>query len=161
MSQSPRKIKIVQPGWESYTGPYGHIEFKDGVSVDPVDWIQADRIAADLQVADAADGQQIGAQVRLIETKCIPLDSLDVLKTAENEPQPAPPPVKAAPVAPVKVWTPDELMNLADKEGIKGLREIGNALGAKGRAIPELIEDILHAQDERQRAADSRLPREG
>lgn len=161
MSQSPRKIRIVQPGWESYSGPYGHIEFKDGVSVDPVDWLQADRIAADLQVVDAADGEQIGAQVRLIETKCIPLDALDRLMTAEDEPPPAPVPVAPAPSAPEKVWSVEALHDIADKEGIKGLREIGNALGAKGRAIPELIEDILKVQDEKLRAANARLPREG
>lgn len=160
----PRRVKIIEPGWENFTGEFGPANFEDGVSIFPLSPVHVDRVAAELRVVDADDeaGGQIGPQVRLIEAKCVSLDVLDRLETAENEPElplvaPEPPP----PPEPEKLWTKDELFNVADKDGIKGLRAIGDPLGAKGRAIPELIEDILTAQDARIRAVEGRLSREG
>lgn len=164
MWSEPRKIRIVQPGWETFTGHFGPTEFVDGVSVDVVDPVFIDRCAAEIKVVDFETEEPVGAQVRLIETACIPLDVLDTLPTAT----PADLKSKAPAPAPVVVdeedareWSEEDLMALADDKGIKGLREIGDPMGAKGRSIPELIDSVLKVQDERRRQAGSRLPREG
>lgn len=164
MWREPRKIKIAQPGWEGFTGQFGPVEFKDGVSLGPVDQVFVDRCAAEIKIVDAETGAPVGVQERLIEAQCVTLDVLDRLPRATEAdvapaPKPAPAPVQVA--EDVKTWTDEELMAIADDQGIKGLREIGDAMGAKGRAIPELINNILQIQDERARAAASRLPREG
>ena len=39
-----------------------------------------------------------------------------------------------------------ELEEIADKQGLMGLRAIGNGIGAKGRSINELINSILKQQ---------------
>ncbi|TOK02416.1 hypothetical protein CGI28_25555, partial [Vibrio parahaemolyticus] len=35
---------------------------------------------------------------------------------------------------------------VADESGLRGLREIGDAVGVKGKSIPELIDRILKNQ---------------
>ena len=161
--REPRRIRIVERGWETYTGPFGTISFVNGVSVGAPDFIAADRVASEMKVVDYETNLPIGPQHRMIEERISPIEMVPELPKA---PEPTEAVVEEEkipePTEPDKVWTPEELEDLADKEGIKGLRrEIGDAIGAKGRAIPELIEDILRVQDERARATLSRLPREG
>lgn len=43
-------------------------------------------------------------------------------------------------------YTREQLEAIADKRGLKGLREIGDKLSIKGKSIPELIERILKGQ---------------
>jgi hypothetical protein len=165
MWNEPRRIKIAQPGWENFTGQFGPVEFKDGVSVSLVDPIFIDRCAAEIKIVDAESDKPVGVQERLIEAKCVTLDVLDRLPRAtdadvapKSAPAPTPKPIEAAEEV---VWTDEKLMAIADDKGIRGLREIGDPINAKGRAIPELIANILQIQDERARAAATRLPREG
>lgn len=47
---------------------------------------------------------------------------------------------------PAKVWTREELERVADEDGIKGLRTVGEPLGAKSTSIKGLINEILHVQ---------------
>ena len=46
-----------------------------------------------------------------------------------------------------KVYSREELEAIADKDGIQGLRDIGNPLNVKATAIDKLIEMILLAQE--------------
>jgi GH24 family phage-related lysozyme (muramidase) len=65
-----QKIKIVQSGWEGFTGLLGMIDFKDGVSVDPVPEMLADRITGLIQFEsvpeDGSDPTALGVATRLI-----------------------------------------------------------------------------------------------
>ena len=45
-----------------------------------------------------------------------------------------------------KVYTADELAEIADAEGIQGLRKIANPLNVKDNSIAGLIKEILNAQ---------------
>jgi hypothetical protein len=167
MSFEPKRIRIVQPGWIGYTGEIGSVVFEDGVSVNVVAPVFIDRIGAEIQVVDADTGELQGAQVRMIESRCIPLNSMDQLqRTASIEevakPNDEPPIIKETEEPEEKiVWTDEQLMAVADDKGINGLREIGNPIGAKGRSIPELISNILKCQDELRLQAEALLPRAG
>jgi hypothetical protein len=54
---------------------------------------------------------------------------------------------KLNPEPEVRRYTREELEEIADRDGIKGLREIGDKINVKGVAITTLITDILHRQD--------------
>lgn len=54
------KVKIVQPGWETYTGLMGLTEFVDGVSTGPVTGRERARLGAVVQVEDLDTGHQVG-----------------------------------------------------------------------------------------------------
>ena len=48
-----------------------------------------------------------------------------------------------APIKITKRYTLAELEAIADKDGIKGLRDVGSPLGVRGTSINGLIEEIL------------------
>ncbi len=156
MPRIPRTVKIVQKGWENYTGQLGAADFVKGVSMHPLDFVTIDRIAVDIQIVDADSNEALGVQHRMVGADCIRMDALDTLKRAsevEPAPEPAPAPVEEekpaeeSPHRPDAVkWSEESLMAIADDQGIKGLRAVGDPMGAKGRAIPELIDNILKAQ---------------
>jgi hypothetical protein len=164
MERRPRIIRIVQPGWDGFTGHFGSTEFKNGVSIYPVDPVFIDRIAAEIKVVEHETDESLGVQVRMIDAQCVRLSVLDQLPRAtpedliQRKPEPEKD-TKEETKEPPKVWTDEDLMAIADTEGIKGLRAIGDPMGAKGRAIPELIMEILKVQKEEHARADALLPR--
>jgi hypothetical protein len=127
------RIKIVQPGWETYSDLLGFTLFKDGVSVEEVSPAEAARLASIVAI-ETLDGKNPSPAQMILDTWSGPMA---VATTATADTAPAQPPAKA--------WTQDELAALADKSGIKGLREIGDPLGVKGTSIPDLIGKILAA----------------
>ena len=149
-----KHLKITAAGWAGYTGLIGLVEFVDGVSTDPVPQRLADQVSANIECVEVdADGTETQANPasRLIGGATIPAVHLEELGRASEEELAAEakreaekkkrPPVE-------KLYTKAELEELADKDGIKALRPIGKSWGVKGRAIPELIRDILTAQGE-------------
>lgn len=125
------KIKIVQPGWEGFTGNFGSIDFKDGVSVNDVSDMEAARIGAVVRVEND-EGHDPSMAQRIIDTYDQPAPQGKTTIEAAEEPQPE-----------CKFYTAAELEEVADKKGIKGLREIADPLGVKGKSIGELIHEIL------------------
>jgi hypothetical protein len=143
-----RRIRITQPTWLGFTGHMASVEFVDGVSTTFVPQNIYDRIAAELSIVDDRSEEILGVQTRMISAR---LKTLNVLPDTARAPVVTPEVVvEFVPPPPVLTpkWTKETLEALADKTGIKGLREIGDPLSAKGRAIPELIEAILRAQNE-------------
>ena len=142
-----RKVRITQPTWLGFTGEFAGTQFVDGVSTTFVPQNIYDRIAAELSVVDDRTNEILGVQTRMISAR---LKTLNVLPETARAPV-IEPEVKVKFVPPPVLtpkWTKETLEALADKTGIKGLREIGDPLSAKGRAIPELIEAIMRAQNE-------------
>lgn len=139
------RIKIVEPGWERYSGQLGWTNFTNGVSDDEVSKAEAQHLAAVVRIEefDVATGAGTGkspsvAQV-ILDTQRAAM-SPATLVTADKVPPAA--------VMPAKVYTPDELAAIADAEGIKGIRRVSDALGLKGTSIAELIGKVLQAQEE-------------
>lgn len=150
------KLKIVQAGFETYTGLFGIVEFKDGISTDHVNHVERAHLCAliaceefddsgkeelalthDAAPADqAAQGEQSAA-----DTPATPAD-----QTKQDE-QPAAPAEQASQATgeDKPAYTREALEKIADEKGIGGLREIGDALGVKATSIAKLIEEILEA----------------
>jgi len=129
------KIKIIEPGWAGFTGDFGMVEFVDGVSVDDVSRVQAASLAGLIGI-ETLEGVNPSASQVLLDAH----HTAAKVTTLVNIPD--------APVAPAaeKVWTQDELAALADKGGIKAVREIAEPMGLKDNSINELMAKILAFQ---------------
>lgn len=153
------RIKVVKGVFAGYTGVLGmgH-QFIDGVSVEPLTTAEAQMIAAegDTYIVDE-NGEFVvdsaGAPYKVMPGAMPVPDSLGVSfadskrevkveKVEETPSEPASMADEAEPAEPAE-FTREALEAIADKEGLRGLREIGDSVGAKGKSIPELIERIL------------------
>lgn len=150
-----KHIKIIEKGWEGYTGLFGPIPFENGVSVEPVTQIMIDRLAGTVSIVEIdADGEaQAGAAARLVGGATLAFEPTGGLKTASEDELAAEQArialeAAAAKKKPLKFHSLDELEAIGEKEGIKGLRKIGDAWAVRGRGIVELIKEILKAQGE-------------
>jgi hypothetical protein len=123
------KIRMIQAGWETYTGNFGGVEFADGTSIADVLPREASRLANIVQI-EQLDGTNPSASQQDLDSKCTPM------QVQGEEPAPAP---RAA-------YTQDELEEIAGTGGIKALRVVGDPLGVKASGIADLIALILAAQ---------------
>jgi hypothetical protein len=123
------KIRLLQPGWETFTGNFGGVEFADGVSVNDANTREAARLANVVR-CELEDGSNPSASQ-------VALDSKGTIMQVGSDRAPAPAPVKYSRTA---------LEEIAGAKGIKGLREIGDPMGVKASGIADLIEAILKAQ---------------
>lgn len=134
------KIKIIEAGYEGFTGQLGVYEFEDGVTVDDIGRGDAAALGAMLSVVDAETGMNPSETQRMI--------------TMANVPVPVETSGIVAQIATTSTdLTRADLEDIADTSGIKGIREIAEVLSLKGNAISELIDKILAAQDTRIAAA--------
>jgi hypothetical protein len=124
------KIKMVQPGYEQFTGNFGGVEFVDGVSVVDVAPMIATRIANVVRVENAENGVNPSASQTALDSYSTPM----ALRPQD------------VPAAKPQKYTEAELEVIASKEGIKGVRKIGDTFGVKATGIAELIALILRAQ---------------
>ena len=127
------KIKLVEPGWETFSDYLGFVLFKDGESVEDVSPAEAARLASIVRI-ETLEGRNPSPAQMILDNWSGPMivattDTADAAKAA----------------APVKSWTQEELSAIADEKGIKGLREIGDDLGLKGTGIADLIAKIVEA----------------
>lgn len=148
-------LRMTAPGWETFTGDMAGIAFEDGVSTDHVPRAMIDRIAALIAVVlvdeNGKGNQAAGPAARLLTREEVESEPVSALQTqslaekakelrkvaAETETNPA-----------GKIYTPEELTQIADKEGIKGLRKIADPWGVHDRKIKNMIIEILSAQKE-------------
>lgn len=134
------KLRLTAPGWQTYTGQMGVIFFENGLSVGDVLPVDAVRVAGVIG-AEWEDG-------RPANVSQIYLDNMQteaaVLKD-NREPEAPVEPKKEEVAAPAVTYTEEQLAEIADKQGIAGLREIADPLGLKGNSIAGLISAILKA----------------
>lgn len=145
MNEAPQRLRIAERGWNNYTGHFGGVEFKDSLSVHPVDPVTATRLGSLIQLVKVDTDEQAGqsaelhrhADVRAEVVAELPrVDGQDIKPKAEPEPE-------------QPKYTREYLEKVADERGIAGLREIADPKGIKGRGIVELIEEILEHQKPR------------
>lgn len=149
-------LKIVSKGFETYNGPLNIITFKNGISTEPVQPQVAARISACMTVvvcdAEGNEGearQFVGVQHSLINDTLMRAPISAELKRQTEADRIMEAKLDAARTleAPTEaLYTQEELETLADKSGIKGLREVGDAWSVSARSIPDLIAKILAAQ---------------
>lgn len=128
-------VRMTQPGWETYTGPFGGATFVDGISEDLTDR-QARFIANIITVVDVATGRNPSSSQELLDTRSNQAAIKKTLVEGETVP--------AATVKPR--FTREELETIAGEKGINGLREVAPE-GVKATSIARLIEAIIATQN--------------
>lgn len=144
-------VKLVGPtaGLTGLMFGMPEFEFKDGISVKPLHFIAAQRLAVEARGLVYLDekGNEIGEVV----AGAMPLAELseEPVVTLRKDEEP----VETGTVEVTDQKTgeqtvfqiPDraELEAIADKSGLAGLREIGDKVGVSGKTIPALIDKLL------------------
>ena len=132
------KLRLTAPGWETYTGQMGVIFFKEGLSEADVLAVDAVRVAGVIG-AEWEDGTPANvSQIYLDNLKTEAVVAQDNRQTDAPVAE-----VKKEVSAPAATYTEEQLAEIADKQGIAGLREIADALSIKGNSIAGLISAIL------------------
>lgn len=148
----PKRLKIVQKGYEGYSGPIGPYEFKDGVSVEYIPLNQRDRLAAAFQMVEIEDdGTEVpaGAPARLLRERAREAEAAKPMpRMTEAEKRADDIRVLLGGVKPRPTYTRAALEEVAEKDGIAGLRAVAEPWGVRSKSIPGLIDLILKAQDE-------------
>ena len=129
------KLRLIQAGYETFTGQMGAVFFEDGLSTGDVSEMDAVRMSAVFQ-CEWENGDSSSVANWLIERKDDPApDVLNVEPVTQDTPATKAPEGEA--------WTEAELAAIADQQGISGLRAIGDKLGVKEKSIRGLIDGIL------------------
>jgi hypothetical protein len=144
------KVKITEPGWERYSEYLNGVKFENGESVEELNQMQVDRIAATMrvQVIDGVPENQrlVSENQRKAEVaenmKRVEAEELEAERRREAEKK-----AEKVKKAAGQMFSREQLEEIADEHGINGLRDVGDRLGVKGRSIEGLIEDILKAQE--------------
>lgn len=150
-----KKLRLVQQGYENFTGQFGRHEFVDGVSVDLLGRVERDRIAASIQCTEIAEsGEEIdaGPAARILTTGNIAVEvvpeqavmSEDELKVMRLKELIA---IVTAKQGDRVLHTKESLMKIADKGGIEELRKLAEPFKVRSKSIVGLIDAILDAQD--------------
>jgi hypothetical protein len=140
------RLKLLQAGFENYTGQMGVTFFQNGLSVNEVSEQDARRMAAVLK-CETVDGESMNVAQKLLDS----MHTEAVVKNvdyASDEPKAEVVPETPAEVAPQAKHTAESLAAIADEKGIAGIREIAEQFSLKGNSIAGLIEAILKAQGE-------------
>lgn len=147
-----KHLKMADPQWAGYTGMIGPVMFKDGVSTYPVDDRMRLRLGASIRLVEVdADGNEDeaggaaimvregGVTARIAEPTIVQTDAEKEAELAADAAKEGRPPVD-------KFFTGEELEQIADAQGIEGLRAVAAPWGVKDRKIVTLIQEILRAQ---------------
>lgn len=156
-------IKIVQQGWQGFTGSFGTCKFKDGIA--ETTEIEAKRLGTLVKIVECtAEGFEfdtVNPAHDIVKMRHVSAPVQEA-RNAEEGPTESPPatvpPAAPAETAPVETSTPppppiktlkyarEALEKLAGEEGIKGVRTIAEEFNLKGTSISGLIDAIMEAQ---------------
>lgn len=126
------KIRITEPGWATFTGHLGSVEFAEGVSVDDVPRAEAMHLAGIVAI-ETEEGKNPSASQVIIDSQVTEAVVEPKVEFLEEKPV-------------VTEHTAESLAEAADKGGIKAVRAIAEPMGIKGNSIAELIEKVLAFQ---------------
>lgn len=146
-------IKLIQSGFENYTGHLAGYEFIDGVSEDNLPKRHADRISAVMRVEAIDDENYKGPTGDMIDKSTpAPVQEPSPRQTDEDKEKEKEqdaektPKIENPPFG--KVYTLEELNEIADEKGMKGLREIADPAGVKNTSIAGLIREMMEFQEQ-------------
>lgn len=137
----PRRLRITEPGLDNYNGLFGMVEFVEGVSVHQVGWQEAARLGANVRVVDYDEPErQVGPvsdyeRIKHTTADAPMVKAMDTGIFVDGE-------IKSA----TQRFTRAELEDIADKQGLAGVRAIANAVGRTGRSIAQCVDAVLEAQ---------------
>lgn len=121
-------LKIKQAGMEGFSDYIGSVEFKDGVSVNPVSQVDAEMLSAifAFETTEGKDPSQAARYQAVAQGVEAPVE----FKAQE-----------AAPV--IYDFTRASLEAVADKKGLAGLRPIGEQWSVKSNSINGMIDSLM------------------
>lgn len=143
------KLKLTQPGFETYNGQMGVMFFEDGMSTNDVRSVDAIRMAA-VMLCEWEDGRSPSITQSILDNANTPAPSFtnngdgtdndkEAVDTADRQAVAA----NINDVLKTAEWSHEQLAVIADRDGIKGLRAIAEPMDIKGNSIKELITAIL------------------
>lgn len=140
MQNKSQRIRITEKGWAGYNGHFGGVEFKNGLSTEIVDPAQMIRLGSIIGIRAVDTDEEAGAAASMQRMSNVKAEVKETLPRGVAQS------VKAEKTEEKARHTREELEEIADKQGISGLRAIADPLGVKGRGIAELISEILAAE---------------
>lgn len=145
-----KKLRLIQSGYEDYTGPIGAYDFVNGESVEVINRPDRDRLSVAFQFEEIdAEGnaEPAGIAHRLISERDKPAEVREPLERQTEDEK------RAELVAevlksdvPPDTHTLEELHKIMDTAGIAGLREIAAVWNVKHRSAVVLIQMIMDKQ---------------
>lgn len=163
-----KKLKITAPQWANYTGSLGVVHFTNGVSDEFVPDHIRRRLSIGMEMIEIdVDGNESrnSAAYKLLSTNTIhaPVNA-PLSRQTETEKAREDLSIAMESGKQPTFYTRENLEAIADKEGIKGLREAAEIWDVKHRSIPALIDMILAAQEKflekRKKRIDSAIEKE-
>lgn len=155
------KIKFIAPDLAAFTGMYGAIEFKDGVSLTHVADHEVRLYGAITSIEVIGDDFTPEKSYDEVKHLAAVSTTLPTLAEIRNRAALAVAAIMAPPAgqmpetaAPSVIYTKEQLEAIADKQGIAGVRGISDALNVRGTSISKLIAGILAAQAQGKPAAE-------
>jgi Ran GTPase-activating protein (RanGAP) involved in mRNA processing and transport len=167
------RIKLIGKGYDKFNGPLGAFEFLEGVSVEDLSKRDADRIGSLVPTVNYESGEEVNAGKSFDEaTNSMTVDSVmeasnlqkttlatsipeDESTTSEDETSEdedsedeTSEDEDSEDEAVVMLYTEAELGEIADTEGMDGLRDIAERLDVKGTSFTSIISKILSKQVE-------------
>lgn len=144
------KLRLTQTGYEGFTGQMGTVFFENGLSTAEVRPIDAVRIAAQF-VCEWEDGSTASVAQSILDHSNMTIGDCKAEINADqamaDQARHAARMIEKRPQEQVtKVYTAEQLSEIADRDGIKGLRAIGDGLGIKSNSIAEMMRAILEKQ---------------
>lgn len=143
------KIKLVEPGYENLTGELGpFMLFENGISVSDLTLAQVSRLGAVMRIVNVDTEEQVGSTADSVNVRAAehPVGSEVIVENEVGTTSEMPAAAESPPYADYEFSSRESLEALVDAKGIKGLREVGEKLGVKGKSVPDLIDAILKAE---------------
>lgn len=134
------RIKIDVAGWDHFNGHLGTIEFENGISKRELTQQEMHRLGANLKIVRVDNNEQVGASVIMANIGHVSAELTPALPTLAEQKE------AAQNEEPELKYTRAVLNEIADKQGIKGIRKIAAEYGVKGVQISAMIDEIIEAQ---------------
>jgi len=141
-------ITLKEPGFENFSGLFGTVLFEGGRSVESLSNMEAARFGAitRCETDDGSNPSPAQTDLDRREERASVERSTDHVSSDELKAEAKAEAEKAAQKLPK--YTREELESIADKQGITGLRVIGDEMGVKARSVPEMIDRLMEKQGE-------------
>lgn len=140
------KVRIDEPGWDSYSDYLGAVKFENGVSERELTEREVIMIGANVKIVRIDNDEQVGLTVIMANTDHLSAEVTPPLQRADQE-EAVELLYDALPPEEVNdLYTEEQLLEIAEKGGMKAIRKIGDEFGVKGVQINGLIKEILEAQ---------------
>ena len=145
-----KQMRLIQSGYEKYTGPIGAYEFVDGLSVELIPENARDRLATAFQFVEIdEDGEEqlAGSPAKILRDKMATIEPSQPLpRQTEEEKRIEDVSRLLGDMRVFPLRSKKNLEMIADEMGIAGVRLAADPWNVRSKSIPDLINLILEVQ---------------